>query len=131
MISIQIAQQLRMLIVNNQSIVPRNKVYLYNIPEDMQRLETMPIIRINHITSSATVYSSNELNMTRERFQVQYFFDDNDDRDIEGMISNIDEVLRDNGFYYSNGYDSYDPDLNGVLTVTRQYNYRNNFIQNK
>ncbi|WWT40104.1 hypothetical protein [Staphylococcus phage PT94] len=131
MISIQIAQQLRMLIVNNQSIVPRNKVYLYNIPEDMQRLETMPIIRINHITSSATVYSSNELNMTRERFQVQYFFDDNDDRDIEGMISDIDKVLRDNGFYYSNGYDSYDPDLNGVLTVTRQYNYRNNFIQNK
>lgn len=131
MISIQIAQQLRMLIVNNQSIVPRNKVYLYNIPEDMQRLETMPIIRINHITSSATVYSSNELNMTRERFQVQYFFDDNDDRDIEGMISDIDEVLRDNGFYYSNGYDSYDPDLDGVLTVTRQYNYRNNFIQNK
>ncbi|QDF14307.1 hypothetical protein [Staphylococcus phage PMBT8] len=131
MISIQIAQQLRMLIVNNQSIVPRNKVYLYNIPEDMQRLETMPIIRINHITSSATVHSSNELNMTRERFQVQYFFDDNDDRDIEGMISDIDEVLRDNGFYYSNGYDSYDPDLNGVLTVTRQYNYRNNFIQNK
>lgn len=131
MISIQIAQQLRMLIVNNQSIVPRNKVYLYNIPEDMQRLETMPIIRINHITSSATVYSSNELNMTRERFQVQYFFDDNDDRDIEGMISDIDKVLRDNGFYYSNGYDSYDPDLDGVLTVTRQYNYRNNFIQNK
>lgn len=131
MISIQIAQQLRMLIVNNQSIVPRNKVYLYNIPEDMQRLETMPIIRINHITSSATVHSSNELNMTRERFQVQYFFDDNDDRDIEGMISDIDEVLRDNGFYYSNGYDSYDPDLDGVLTVTRQYNYRNNFIQNK
>lgn len=131
MISIQIAQKLRMLIVNNQSIVPRNKVYLYNIPEDMQRLETMPIIRINHITSSATVYSSNELNMTRERFQVQYFFDDNDDRDIEGMISDIDEVLRDNGFYYSNGYDSYDPDLDGVLTVTRQYNYRNNFIQNK
>lgn len=131
MISIQIAQQLRMLIVNNQSIVPRNKVYLYNIPEDMQRLETMPVIRINHITSSATVYSSNELNMTRERFQVQYFFDDNDDRDIEGMISDIDEVLRDNGFYYSNGYDSYDPDLDGVLTVTRQYNYRNNFIQNK
>lgn len=131
MISIQIAQKLRMLIVNNQSIVPRNKVYLYNIPEDMQRLETMPVIRINHITSSATVYSSNELNMTRERFQVQYFFDDNDDRDIEGMISDIDEVLRDNGFYYSNGYDSYDPDLDGVLTVTRQYNYRNNFIQNK
>lgn len=131
MISIQIAQKLRMLIVNNQSIVPRNKVYLYNIPEDMQRLETMPIIRINHITSSATVYSSNELNMTRERFQVQYFFDDNDDRDIEGMISDIDSVLRDNGFYYSNGYDSYDPDLDGVLTVTRQYNYRNNFIQNK
>ena len=131
MISIQIAQKLRMLIVNNQSIVPRNKVYLYNIPEDMQRLETMPVIRINHITSSATVHSSNELNMTRERFQVQYFFDDNDDRDIEGMISDIDEVLRDNGFYYSNGYDSYDPDLNGVLTVTRQYNYRNNFIQNK
>lgn len=131
MISIQIARELRKLIIDNQSMIPRNKIYLYNIPESVQRLESMPVIRINHITTSAKTHSSNHLNMTRERFQVQYFFDDNDERDIEGMISDMDEILRDNGFYFSNGYDSYDPDLDGVITVTRQYNYRNNFIENK
>lgn len=127
MISIQLAQEIRNLLSKSQDIIPRNKIYLYNIPEDEQRLESMPLIRINHITSSATVHSSNKLDMTRERFQIQYFFDDGDDRDIEGMILKNDRLLGEAGYYFSNGYDSFDPDLDGVITVTRQYNYRNNY----
>lgn len=127
MISIQLAQEIRNLLSKSQDIVPRNKIYLYNIPEDEQRLESMPLIRINHIITSPTVHSSNKLDMTRERFQIQYFFDDGDDRDIEGMILKNDRLLGEVGYYFTNGYDSFDPDLDGVITVTRQYNYRNNY----
>lgn len=126
MISIQIAQQLRKLVRDNvKDIVKPTAIYLYKIPEDVDRLKMLPMIRINNITSSATTHSSNQLNYTRERFQVQYFFDDEDERDIEGMIENVDNILREHGFYFSNGFDSYDPDLDGVIIITRQYNYRN------
>lgn len=131
MISVQIAMKLKRIVREQvEDIIPSKHVYLYNIPEDVDRLQTLPFIRINHITSTATTHSSNQLDFTRERFQVQYFYDDEDDNDIEGMISNLDNVLRDNGFYYSTGYDSFDPDLDGVITVTRQYNYRNNLLNN-
>lgn len=129
MISIQIANKLRKLVRDNAGdIIKPTAVYLYKIPEDVDRLKALPMARVNHITSSATTHSSNDLNFTRERFQVQYFYDDEDERDVEGMISRIDNILREHGFYFSNGYDSYDPDLEGVITVTRQYNYRNNLI---
>ncbi|WWT40331.1 hypothetical protein [Staphylococcus phage PT1-4] len=131
MISIQIAMKLKKIVTSEvKDIIDSKHVYLYNIPEDVDRLKTLPIIRINHITSNATTHSSNQLDFTRERFQIQFFYDDEEERDIEGMISNLDNVLRDNGFYYSTGYDSFDPDLDGVITVTRQYNYRNNLIKN-
>lgn len=131
MISVQIAMKLKRIVREQvEDIIPSKHVYLYNIPEDVDRLQTLPFIRINHITSTATTHSSDQLDFTRERFQVQYFYDDEDDNDIEGMISNLDNVLRENGFYYSTGYDSFDPDLDGVITVTRQYNYRNNLLNN-
>ncbi|AWY02939.1 hypothetical protein [Staphylococcus phage VB-SauS-SA2] len=131
MISVQIAMKLKRIVREQvEDIIPSKHVYLYNIPEDVDRLQTLPFIRINHITSTATTHSSNQLDFTRERFQVQYFYDDEDDNDIEGLISNLDNVLRENGFYYSTGYDSFDPDLDGVITVTRQYNYRNNLLNN-
>lgn len=127
MLSIQLAQKVRNILASSQDIVPKNKIYLYNIPEDEQRVDSMPVIRINHITTSATVHSSNKLDMTRERFQVQYFFDDGDERDLESMIMENDRILGEEGFYFSNGYDSFDPDLGGVVIITRQYNYRNNY----
>jgi hypothetical protein len=127
MISVQIAQKLRRIVKEEvKDIIKSSHIYLYYIPEDVDRLRTLPLIRINHITSNATTHSSNQLNFTGERFQIQYFYDDEDEHDIEGMISNVDDVLRENGFYFSTGYDGFDPDLDGVITVTRQYNYRNN-----
>lgn len=130
MISVQIAMKLKRIVRNNiDDIIEPKHIYLYKIPEDVDRLKTLPFIRINHVTSSATTHSSDNLNMTRERFQVQYFYDDEEESDIEARISELDNILRENGFYFSTGYDSFDPDLEGVITVTRQYNYRNNLIK--
>ena len=130
MISVQIAMKLKRIVRNNiDDIIDPRHIYLYKIPEDVDRLKTLPFIRINHITSSATTHSSDNLNMTRERFQVQYFYDDEEESDIEARISQLDNILRENGLYFSTGYDSFDPDLEGVITVTRQYNYRNNLIK--
>lgn len=126
MISIQLTLKFKKLVVSQvEDIIPSKYVYLYDIPEDVKRLEKLPFIRINHITSTATQHSSDNINYTRERIQLQYFFDDEDERDIEGMIIETDKFLRENGFYYSTGYDSFDPDLEGCIIVTRQYNYRN------
>jgi len=126
MISVQLSVKLKRLVAEQvKDIIPSKHVYLYNIPEDVDRLKTLPFVRINHITSTATTHSSNDINFTRERYQIQFFFDDEDERDIEGMIIKTDKQLRQYGFYYSTGYDGYDPDLEGVITVTRQYNYRN------
>lgn len=130
MISVQIAMKLKRIVRNNiDDIIEPKHIYLYKIPEDVDRLKTLPFIRINHVTSSATTHSSDNLNMTRERFQVQYFYDDEEESDIEARISELDNILRQNGFYFSTGYDNFDPDLEGVITVTRQYNYRNNLIK--
>ena len=130
MISVQIAMKLKRIVRNNiDDIIDPKHIYLYKIPEDVDRLKTLPFIRINHVTSSATTHSSDNLNMTRERFQVQYFYDDEEESDIEARISELDNILRQNGFYFSTGYDNFDPDLEGVITVTRQYNYRNNLIK--
>ena len=130
MISVQIAMKLKRIVRNNiDDIIEPKHIYLYKIPEDVDRLKTLPFIRINHVTSSATTHSSDNLNMTRERFQVQYFYDDEEESDIEARISELDNILRENGFYFSTGYDNFDPDLEGVITVTRQYNYRNNLIK--
>ena len=88
MISVQIAMKLKRIVRNNiDDIIEPRHIYLYKIPEDVDRLKTLPFIRINHVTSSATTHSSDNLNMTRERFQVQYFYDD------EGLYNTEQEML--------------------------------------
>lgn len=129
MISVQIALKLKKLVQHEfEGMIDKKRIYLYDIPENEKRIELLPAIRINHITSTATTHSSNEIDFTRERFQIQYFYDDEFDGNIEDKIIQVERVLRENGFYYSTGYDSFDPELDGVITVTRQYNYRNNLI---
>ena len=59
MISIQLTLKFKKLVVSQvEDIIPSKYVYLYDIPEDVKRLEKLPFIRINHITSTCLLYTS-------------------------------------------------------------------------
>lgn len=126
MISLQIMQNMKKLVRDyTTGYVDSNRVYLYRIPEQLDVMSSLPMIKLDTVLSDPYSHSSDKLRATRESFQLQLFFDENDDKDFETMIQVLDSELEDNGFYYTTGYDSYDPDYEGVLTITRQYNYRN------
>lgn len=110
---------------NSVGYIDPKRVYIYQVPEQLDVLSSLPIVKISHVTSNATTHSSDRLDFTKERLQIQYFYDDDFELDIESKILEIDKVLEENGFYYSTGYDSYYPDFDGVLLISRQYNYRN------
>ena len=110
---------------NSTGIIDPKRIYIYQVPEQLDVAKSLPIVKISHVTSNARTHSSNKLNYTKERLQIQYFYDANFKLDIESKILEIDRVLEEHGIYYSTGYDSYDPDFDGVLLISRQYNYRN------
>lgn len=126
MISLQIMQNMKKIVSDNVvGYVDAKRVYLYRIPEQLDVMSSLPMIKLDTVLSDPYIHSSDKLKATRESFQLQLFFDENDEKDFETMVQVLDSILEDNGFYYTTGYDSYDPDYEGILTITRQYNYRN------
>lgn len=126
MISLQVAQNLKKIVRNNvNNLVKPEHIYLYRVSEKLNVQDSLPIIKITHATTTTRGHFSDTLHTTKERLQIQFYFDDEDDADYEGMIANLEQVLEEEGFYFSTGYDSFDPDYEGLLTITRQYNYRN------
>lgn len=123
----RILLELKDIIAENftENLIPKDNYYIYSIPEKLDVMNSVPLVKLNTVISSAGGHSSDRIFMTRERFQVQYFFADYDENDYEQAILDVEQVLQDYGFYYSTGYDSIDPDYNNLITITRQYNYRN------
>lgn len=126
MISTQILQKLQTIIRREwDGVIDPKLVYLYKIPEKDSVIKHFPMVKIQHVLSSTNAHANNTLWMTKERVQIQYFFDDDTDVDFEDIVQRVDDVLEEEGFYFSTGYDFFDPDYEGVIGITRQYNFRN------
>jgi len=126
-LGIQIARRLQDLIVESmKDVIPEKNIYLLSIPEKLDIINSAPLVKINTVISSPRGHSSNKTSFTKERFQVQFYFADYDETDYESEIVKMERKLEEYGYYFSTGYDSTDPDYNNLITITRQYNYRNN-----
>lgn len=125
-LGIQLARRLKGLISEYMGdVIPSSNIYLLSIPEKLDIMGSVPLVKINTVISSPKGHASDRMTFTKERFQVQFYFADYDETDYESYIVQMERKLEEQGFYFSTGYDSTDPDYNNLITITRQYNYRN------
>lgn len=125
-LSLSIAREFKDIIIKNmEDIIPRDNFYMLHVPEKLDVMNSVPIVKVTTVTSTPRGHASNMTSFTAERFQVQFFFADYDETDYESRIVALERELEKYGFYYSAGYDNIDPDYNNLVTITRQYNYRN------
>src|SRR5699024_7979892 len=125
-LSLSIAREFKDIIIKNmKDIILRDNLYMIHGPKQLDVMNSVTIVKVTTVTSTPRGHASNMTSFTAERFQVQFFFADYDETDYESRIVALERELEKYGFYYSTGYDNIEPDYEYYVTVTRQYNYRN------
>lgn len=97
-------------------------VYMYDVPEEDQKKEQLPIMRITEIDSHATRFASNRAK--QHAFVVQVDVWHNSLKEINDIYFVIDEMLEEHKLVNTAGGTDQDPDFNNVPRMYKRYRTR-------
>lgn len=102
-------------------VFPRANIFAYRVPENYQKLDDLPILKIEGVNENNTSYGSNSYGARSYRVQVMAFLDINE-TDIEEFNDLIDRGLEKQGYTLVYADDRPHDQYDHVQIITRQYN---------
>lgn len=102
-------------------LFPNAKIFAYRIPEDYQKLETLPIIKVEGVNEINESYGSDQYGARSYRVQVMAFLDI-EETDIEDFNDVLDRGLEAKGYTLAYADDRPHDQYENVQVITRQYN---------
>ncbi|EAC5831946.1 hypothetical protein A2G24_00995 [Listeria monocytogenes] len=94
------------------------EAFSFVLPETYQKGDTLPIARIEPLSSNAYREGSDKLLSSKQQYQIQLF--QSIDTDIEELADKIKTELYNHGFTFTFETSYLDPDLNNVYVTTMQ-----------
>src|SRR5699024_4885529 len=99
-LSLSIAREFKDIIIKNmEDIIPRDNYYMLHVPEQLDVMNSVPIVKVTTVTSTPRGLASNMTSFTDERLQVQFYIADYDETDYESRIVDHERELEKYGFY--------------------------------
>jgi hypothetical protein len=103
---------------NVTSLVNPDMVFVLDVPENYQKIQNAPIIRINEIGDYQENYASNKPFSFVFSIQIDVWAKDLETLDI--AKETLDKLLSDNNWSQYNGFLDKDPDIN-LFRLARRY----------
>lgn len=95
-------------------------IFAYRIPENYQKLDTLPILKVEGVNEINESYGSDQYGARSYRVQVMAFLDI-ETTDIEGFNDVIDRGLEAEGYVLVYADDRPHEQFENVQVITRQY----------
>ncbi|MEZ0117816.1 UNVERIFIED_ORG: hypothetical protein ABRZ91_001773 [Heyndrickxia coagulans] len=110
------------MLINNKNLtdlVNPDNIFMLDVPEDFQKVDKLPIIRVNQIADYQNDFASNmPLSMV---ISVQIDVWAKSIKDLEPIQTVLDQLFSQNGWsQYVGGLDN-DPDFNDTPRIYRRY----------
>lgn len=102
-------------------LFPDAQIFAYRIPENYQKLEMLPILKVEGVNEINESYGSDQYGARSYRVQVMAFLDI-ETTDIEGFNDVIDRGLEAEGYVLVYADDRPHDQYENVQVITRQYN---------
>lgn len=101
-------------------LYPDSLTYTYKVPEDDQKMNKLPLIKIEAVNDVNESYGSDKYRKRRYNVQVMAFLNI-EKTEIEGFKDILDRELESNEFYLTYADEYMDEDYENVIVLTRQY----------
>lgn len=101
-------------------LYPDAQVFAYQVPENYQKMNKLPLIKTEAVSETNDGYGSDKYRQRRYLVQVMAFLDIKK-TEIESFKDEVDRVLEANEFYLSYADEYIDGTYPDVLVLTRQY----------
>lgn len=102
-------------------LFPDAQIFAYRIPENYQKLEMLPILKVEGVNEINESYGSDQYGARSYRVQVMAFLDI-ETTDIESFNDVIDRGLEAEGYVLVYADDRPHDQYENVQVITRQYN---------
>lgn len=102
------------------SLFSNANIFAYRIPENYQKLDTLPILKVEGVNEINESYGSDKYGARSYRVQVMAFLDI-ETTDIEGFNDVIDRGLEAEGYVLVYADDRPHEQFENVQVITRQY----------
>lgn len=102
-------------------LFPNAQIFAYRIPENYQKLEMLPMIKVEGVNEVNESYGSDRYGARSYRVQVMAFLDI-EETDIEAFNDVLDRGLEVEGYTLAYADDRPHDQYENVQVITRQYN---------
>ncbi|MGG4040668.1 hypothetical protein [Bacillus smithii] len=116
---IKVAYDLLMNDENFTALVNPDNIFMLDVPEDYQKIEKLPLVRINEISDYQDGFASNMPFSMVISIQIDVW--GKSIKDLDPIQTAIDKLMAENGWaQYMGGIDK-DPDFNNTPRLYRRY----------